>query len=1035
MPRPLRAAHLENALWGGFSRAAQAELENLSQNHPSREERLYAAWALMRWHASHLDWQAALSHADALGTELPRFLDHPGLSILRAEVLWRTRNLSKARHVARELGADRGYTADVCLAAANVRLPLRDDQLLSEDDLRLHWINQALSCGSLPPLTKIDPARPLALDNLRARAQRPARPRSETKISVIMPMYNAEPFVRTALHGLLGQTWGNLEILVVDDCSHDNGPALVADVAHHDPRVKLIRLARNSGAYAARNAAIKHATGDLITTHDSDDWSHPERLERMATPLVQDTRLVATLGHWARTDSQLHFRRWRMEDGLVHASVSTLMFRRDILESLGGWDEVRIAADTEFLQRVIRKWGQAAVGTVLAGVPLVLARESEESLTSSTATHLRTQFWGLRRLYGELAEAWHARQENRGGSLNISPGAPKRPFPVPSQIVPGQRPASRYDDILMADCGPTSPTLPWLRAILEQASGQAKIAVFHWPDMQRLEELSPWLLDQALDGRIELLLPESDVHAKRLIVLGGTLEASPPDGVPHVGCTQKLVIGSLRELDRLIGHVTEATEADDIRLLKNSDLFNAEWYLHHYHDVRNAGADPHEHYVRHGWKEGREPGLDFDAHYYTKMHQGDGGADEAPLLHFLKTGKRHGAKPGERSLPGKISPEPGRVTVLLCAHAAGETIFGAERSLLDILEACEAMRWNVIVTVPTMLNGRYIDALRAKSVAVVRVFCDQWNAQRQPCPWAIRLFARIIREHAVNMVFVNTIMVREPLMAARQENVPGIVFVREVVNHDETLQQTIGLSPQQIQRAVWELTDYIAANSAFTAGAWGKPDKTFVVGNIIDLDNLDLRNPIDPRAIRVALISSNLPKKGILDFTEIARMVFVLAPWIRMLLIGPENSHTKALLRDTDEGTPPPNLTQTGYAATPREAIAQANIVVNLSHVEETFGRTILEAMAARRPVIAYDRGALPELIEDGGNGFLVPFQDKRGVAEKIVLLATNVAQVTLMGAAGRQKAMRFGKHTLTKQLEHIRATVLGSRPFERNTS
>lgn len=128
-------------------------------------------------------------------------------------------------------------------------------------------------------------------------------------------------------------------------------------MAREDSRIVLIRQSKNMGAYAARNVGLKFATGDLVTNHDSDDWSHPQRLERMAQPLLDDQSLVGSVADWVRTDTALHFQHWRIETGLIHPSVSTLMVRTLQLQESGGWDEVRVAADNELYQRLIRAHG------------------------------------------------------------------------------------------------------------------------------------------------------------------------------------------------------------------------------------------------------------------------------------------------------------------------------------------------------------------------------------------------------------------------------------------------------------------------------------------------------------------------------------------------------------------------------------------------------------------------------------------------------------------------------------------------------
>jgi len=107
-------------------------------------------------------------------------------------------------------------------------------------------------------------------------------------VSVVMPVYNAAATVAQSMHSVLAQTHAGVELLVVDDCSRDGSAAVVDDVAATDPRVVTLRLPRNGGVAAARNAGIEAASGDYMAFLDSDDWWHPRKLA------VQIARMHAT---------------------------------------------------------------------------------------------------------------------------------------------------------------------------------------------------------------------------------------------------------------------------------------------------------------------------------------------------------------------------------------------------------------------------------------------------------------------------------------------------------------------------------------------------------------------------------------------------------------------------------------------------------------------------------------------------------------------------------------------------------------------
>lgn len=99
------------------------------------------------------------------------------------------------------------------------------------------------------------------------------------KVSVIIPCYNGEKFIREAVESVLDQTYQNFEIIIVDDGSTDNSKATI-ELYLTDGRIKFIQHGRNRGIPAARNTGIKASTGHFIAFLDQDDIWYPEKLEK-----------------------------------------------------------------------------------------------------------------------------------------------------------------------------------------------------------------------------------------------------------------------------------------------------------------------------------------------------------------------------------------------------------------------------------------------------------------------------------------------------------------------------------------------------------------------------------------------------------------------------------------------------------------------------------------------------------------------------------------------------------------------------------
>lgn len=100
------------------------------------------------------------------------------------------------------------------------------------------------------------------------------------KVSVITASYNASRFIEETIKSVLDQTYDNLELIIVDDCSTDNTEEIVKKYMKLDSRVKFYKLEKNSGAAVVRNKALEKAKGRFIAFLDSDDVWDREKLEK-----------------------------------------------------------------------------------------------------------------------------------------------------------------------------------------------------------------------------------------------------------------------------------------------------------------------------------------------------------------------------------------------------------------------------------------------------------------------------------------------------------------------------------------------------------------------------------------------------------------------------------------------------------------------------------------------------------------------------------------------------------------------------------
>lgn len=102
------------------------------------------------------------------------------------------------------------------------------------------------------------------------------------RVSVVIPLYQTERFIKAALDSVLAQTFRDFEVIVVDDGSHDRGPMIAASTG--DPRVHVVQQ-ENRGLAGARNTGIRNAGAEIIALLDADDIWDKEKLERHVTHL------------------------------------------------------------------------------------------------------------------------------------------------------------------------------------------------------------------------------------------------------------------------------------------------------------------------------------------------------------------------------------------------------------------------------------------------------------------------------------------------------------------------------------------------------------------------------------------------------------------------------------------------------------------------------------------------------------------------------------------------------------------------------
>ena len=280
-----------------------------------------------------------------------------------------------------------------------------------------------------------------AVDRVTSRVLGVAAERRTPLVSVIITAYDSAAFIARAIDSILGQTYRELELIVVDDASSDDTYGVLLDYARKDPRVRPFRSLVNHGTYWCKNFGITQARGELVTFQDSDDISLPDRIRVQVEAMRRNRNAALTVVDYVRVDGhgamQMNRGVWQRR------AFQTQMIRKEeVVAKVGYFDAVRSAADQEFFHRVRLVFGVDRV--VEVKTVLYHATIREGSLTMNAENFVKLDGDGgadrlghlseTRRRYVLAYEDWHRRIADGQASPRIDFPLRERTFPAPPEM-------------------------------------------------------------------------------------------------------------------------------------------------------------------------------------------------------------------------------------------------------------------------------------------------------------------------------------------------------------------------------------------------------------------------------------------------------------------------------------------------------------------------------------------------------------------------------------------------------------------------
>lgn len=314
-------------------------------------------------------------------------------------------------------------------------------QMNSETDSarKLSAFNSYLTHNKLRPLVLRDANQPMGIDNLLAADPHGDQTSDGPLVTVITTAYECAEYLEVSARSILDQSYRNIELMLVDDCSDDATRAKIAELAAQDSRVVPVYRSENGGTYIAKSEAFRRAKGEFTIFHDSDDWAHPDKIRREAAELRANQNLVCLHSCWVRINEEAHIL-MQMSGNYGHPDPAATMLRtQPVLNSCGTFDPIRTGADTEFKRRMQRSFGPRSLRTDRR--VMVLGRQHGGSLTQSGSSTMKNFGWSVpRALY---RASWFDHYASDKHSRNYWSPLGVRKIPIPVQY--------DFDDLLKYD--------------------------------------------------------------------------------------------------------------------------------------------------------------------------------------------------------------------------------------------------------------------------------------------------------------------------------------------------------------------------------------------------------------------------------------------------------------------------------------------------------------------------------------------------------------------------------------------------------
>jgi len=436
------------------------------------------------------------------------------------------------------------------------------------------------------------------------------------EVSVIIPVYNAENYLEDCLDSVVNQTLKDIEIICVNDGSTDNSLNILKEYQRKDDRIKIINQ-ENHGAGVARNQGLKVAKGKYLSILDADDFFELNMLELMHKKALKTGAdiTICRVSGYDNDNGNYCDMSWSLKERFL--PDKEVFDYRDIREHVFsfavGWSWDKLYKSSFVSENNLQFQDLRSTNDMLF-VFLSLVKARKITTVDKILAHQR-----------------------RNVKTSLSQTREKDPLCFYDAI------KALKEELIKAN----------LFSEVEQSfvNWSLHFCFWHMDTNKRSEYIQSELKNRIFKELEFYKYPKNYFHDENLY--NRLMEVSAGDN----STTKKrkfdkissfAYISKKEKLNpKSINEILKAKE-----LIESLNLFDENYYLTRNTHVRNSNMNPLDHYIYHGWREGRNPSEKFDGNYYLKKYPDVRESNMNPLVHYVLYGKNEGKYPNPGADPG-----------------------------------------------------------------------------------------------------------------------------------------------------------------------------------------------------------------------------------------------------------------------------------------------------------------------------------------------------------------------------------------------